>query len=68
MVVTPLVKRLAEAPAPTLPARAGDLELQLAGEAPAAELTGSQIPTQPESLVPGGDEGVKTLKVWLSER
>lgn len=67
-VAAPLASGLtAAAPAPALPARAGDLEAQLTpGDAALASLPADT--SDPALAGPGGEEAVKTLRVWLSER
>ena len=65
LVISPLTESL-QASAASLPAKAGELEAQLAagGEGPLA------LPEESGEAFtgPGGEEAVKTLRVWLSER
>ncbi len=67
LVAAPLATSLATNASASLPARAGDLEAQLAaggdGTLALPDETG-----EGQFSGPGGEEAVKTLRVWLSER
>jgi flagellar M-ring protein FliF len=67
LVANPIASSLAASGSASLPARAGDLEAQLAaggdGTMALPEDTGAS-----QFSGPGGEEAVKTLRVWLSER
>ncbi len=69
LVAAPLGARvLGEATSP-LPARAADLEMQLAGAGAEASELPAPAPPQNDALpLQGGEEAVKALRAWLSER
>ncbi len=77
LVARPLAENMGGALGAELPARVGDLEVQLSGAAAAAELTGAaaaeaaQIQAPKPDKAPEGPEGeeaVKAVRAWLNER
>ncbi len=68
LVVRPLLEKLTVAPPAGLPASAGDLELQLAGAGSAELASGAAEAGAPAAANPAGEEAVKAVRVWLSER
>jgi len=67
MIVRPLVARLAATPAASLPLRAGDLELQLAGGAAGAALPDGASGAAAVPAHVATEENMQALRSWLKE-